>query len=485
MPFAALPPRSFAVLVLLCAFCACGQGGAPGRDGAAEPPAGDLSGGHDQRPVDSGRNPQVLADAAQGTTGQVSDSRLKDVGPASPAGGCFAQGVRPPTVSPHGFAMPDVDAERATYRRFGWTWSLSAEPNLPAQPTYTVKNPAIHDETEGDDLWSYLMAYLRSRQPGYLDRAKAWARYFKEDYRNCVGAAGETLCADISGYGADHLWGWGLIAWYQAMGDKAALDEAEKIGEVVEKLWGPNTTFSCLPKNGCTGWGLRQVGRHLLVATRLAEVTANPRWTALRDKILDILLKSKDWDAERGVFFLGVEETEDDLEPGAYAAGARITSPFELAVLTEALDHVYRTTGREDIRDRMVKIARFVDQYGLDPKYQYVGKSFGIVGGKIWHREGAKEPVTYWDPVYTTALVNILVRGYRYTCDPHFYDRAKYFFERGNKGIYGEPVRRSAPDGVVHHFVDSKLDPSTGNFYLRYNKGELQYTYLLFESPAK
>jgi uncharacterized protein YyaL (SSP411 family) len=91
------------------------------------------------------------------------------------------------------------------------------------------------------------MAYLRSKQPGYLDRAKAWARYFKEDYRNCVGAAGETLCADISGYGADHLWGWGLIAWYQAMDDKAALDEAEKIGEVVEKLWGPHTTFfSCL-----------------------------------------------------------------------------------------------------------------------------------------------------------------------------------------------------------------------------------------------
>jgi acetyl/propionyl-CoA carboxylase alpha subunit len=32
---------------------------------------------------------------------------------------------------------------------------------------------------------------------------------------------------------------------------------------------------------------------------------------------------------------------------GTYASGVRVQSAFQIGVLTEALDHVYRTTGRE------------------------------------------------------------------------------------------------------------------------------------------
>jgi hypothetical protein len=45
-------------------------------------------------------------------------------------------------------------------------------------------------------------------------------------------------------------------------------------------------------------------------------------------------------------------------------------------------------------------------------------------------------------------------------------------------------VQRAAGDLEVHHFVDTVFDSSSGNFYLAYNKGELQYTYLIFESPG-
>jgi hypothetical protein len=93
---------------------------------------------------------------------------------------------------------------------------------------------------------------------------------------------------------------------------------------------------------------------------------------------------------------------------------------------------------------------------------------------------GSTEPVEVWDPVYTTSLVNTLVRGFRYTCDTHYYERAHHFFERGNKGLYGEPVERAAEDGVVHHFVDTVFSSADGLFSLDYNKGELQYSYLLF-----
>src|SRR6185503_9509165 len=173
----------------------------------------------------------------------------------------------------------------------------------PAEPDYVVEDPDIHGDTEGDDLWSYLMMWLRTGQAGYRDRAAAWARYFKEDYRNCVGTDGTTFCYDRDAFGADHLWGYGLIAWYVAMQDDDALAEAVRLGEVVEGLWADDSPFGCLPSGGCTWYGVRQVGRHLLFATRLAEVTGDARWEALRDRMLERLLTSADWDEERGMYF--------------------------------------------------------------------------------------------------------------------------------------------------------------------------------------
>jgi len=397
------------------------------------------------------------------------------------SGGCFADGEVPPAVEPSGIAVPSLEDERNAYRRWGWTWSPEAEPDFAADASYAVADPDIHGDTEGDDLWSYTLQHARTGQAGYRDRATAWARYFKTDYAQCVGSSGASFCYDRDAFGADHLWGWGLLAWYRATQDQAALDAAKQIGAVLEQLWSPASPFGCLPSSGCTTYGVRQIGRHLLFATRLAEVTADARWVTLRDKIIDKLLASSDWDATRGMYFLGEWSTDSIIgTDGAYAAGTRIQSAFQIGVLSEAMDHAYRVTKRPELRARMIAMAKFVATYGLDPTYQYTGSTFGIRNGAVWHSYSATTPVTYWDPVYTTSLVNTLVRGYRYTCDTSLYEQARHFFERGTKGIYGEPTRRSAPDGVVAHFVDSQLDSSSGNFYLGFNKGELQYTYLLF-----
>jgi hypothetical protein len=379
--------------------------------------------------------------------------------------------------------MPDLDAERAAYERRGLTWSMGAEPDAPAEPDYTVSDPDIHGDTEADDLWTNLMMSIRTGQAGYGDRARAWARYFKEDYRACVGDPNASFCYDRDAFGADHLWGYGLIAWASAEDDDAALAEAELLGEVVEALWADDSAFGCLPAGACTWYGVRQAGRHLLFATRLGEVTGDARWEALRDKMLDLLLASSDWDDDEGMYFYGDYGTDEALGAGAYAAGARIQSSFQIGVLGEGLDHAYRVTGREEIRERLVAMARFVERRGLDATYDYTASSFGIVDGETWHSYAATEPVEFWDPVYTTSLVNTLVRGYRYTCEQHFHDSAWHFFERGNAGIYGEPTETAVPAGTLHHFVDSVFSSASGNFYFDYNKGELQYTYLLFQ-PA-
>lgn len=388
----------------------------------------------------------------------------------------------PPTGG--GLKMPTLDDERKAYQSWGWTWSTSKEPNFSGDSSYTVSNPDIHGDTEGDDLWTYIMMYRRTGQKGYLDRANAWARYFKQDYRSCVGDQYRNFCYDRDAFGADHLWGWGLIALYEYNGDAAALAEAENIGGVVEGLYAANSPFGCLPNNACTHYGIRQAARHLLIATRLAEVTSKSRWVTLRDKILNLLMASSEWDAARGMYFFGNFVTDEVVGAGAWAAGARIVSAFQIGVLAEAFSQAYRMTSRVDIKNRMIAMAHFVDQYGLDPTYQYTASFFGIVNGHVWHSYSATQPVTSWDPVYTTDLVNTLVWGYKFTGEINYYNRAKYFFNRGTKGVYGSPTQRAAADNVVHHFVDTIFDSSTGNVYLAYNKGELQYTYALFENPG-
>lgn len=393
-----------------------------------------------------------------------------------------------------GLAMPSLDDERNTYTSWGWTWTPDKEPGAVTErvSNYYVTNVDIHGDLEGDDLWTYTMMYRRTGNPVYLNRAQQWARYFKDEYRTSSDFDYDR------GFLLDHLFGWGLVAWYEYTGDTAALAEAENIAAEVEAYWNEKNS-SGNPKfiAGQTRMGefsLRQGARHLLLATRVAEATGKQRWITLRDKLIDLWLKSPDWDA-RGMYFVGSYYTDEALAPNTdckytgasncpYEQGARDVPSFHIGILTEAFDQAFRVTGRTELRDRIVAMAHFVDQYGLDPTYQYTGKTFGFLSdGSLWHSYSLNGPTTFWDPAYTTSLVNTLVRGYRYTGDRSLYDRAKYFFNRGTKGIYGEAVKRAAADNVVAHFVDTQFASSTGFVYLDNNKGELQYSYLMFAPP--
>lgn len=398
----------------------------------------------------------------------------------------------PPTGD--ALTIPSLADEKAAYGNWGWTWTPGQEPSAVTEPipNYSVTDPDIHGDTESDDLWTYLMMYRRTGSTVYLDRAKAWLRYFKDDYLNCVGSYGG-FCADRDQFGLDHLYGWGLVTWYEhtcAQGscDLAALAEAERIADAVEKHW--NAQDGYLSSKPVPGQyrienSLRRTARHLLFATRVAEVTKKQRWIDLRDYLIELWLQAPNWDATRGMYFAGDWTTDYgyELGAGAYAAGARVQSSYHIGFLSEAFAHAYRTTGRAELRDRLIKMAYFVKDYGLDPTYQYSGSVFGIVNGKVWHNYSSScgTSCTVWYPVYTTDLVNTLMWGYKLTGDTTLHQRAKYFFERGTKGKYGSTTNRS-PDGVVDHFVDTLFNSGDGYYYLSYNKGELQYTYLLFEN---
>jgi hypothetical protein len=375
-----------------------------------------------------------------------------------------------------GLPMPSLEDERNTYRSWGWTWTAAAEPNYPSDPGFVMSDPDIHDESEGDDLWTSLMMYRRTGQQGYLHRAQAWANYFKNNYRACVGSSSFTYCYDRDVHGLDHMYGWGLVAWSEHSGDAAALTEAVNLAAAVEPMWSGRT-----PGQYDMGTiGLRQGGRHLLLVARVAERTGDPRWATLRNKLTDLWLQSPSFDAVRGMYFVDAATTNTVLGSGAYASGVRLQSAFYVGILCEAFYQVCRTTNRTDVRDRLVAMARFVDQYGLDATYQYTGSWFGHRNGAPVHSYSYGGSTSFWEPVYTTSLVNTLICGYKFTGDRRFYDRAKYFLNRGTKGVSGSSTQRAAGDTQVHHFIDNRFGPS--NLYYYYNKGELQYAYQLFEN---
>lgn len=399
--------------------------------------------------------------------------------------------------------MPSLDDEKNTYRRLGWTWLASQEPNLPyaypGQPTkaYIVSNPDVHGDTEGDDLWSYLAAYQRTGQPGYLARAQAWARYFKDDYRQCVGDKYHTYCYDqtlwladgsgTGGYGYDHMYGWGLLVWYQGSQDVAYLNAALALAGDVETYYG-NKKF--VPGYPMSYAGNRGIGRHLLLITKLAAITQDVRWSTLRDKLITLILGSGDWDAKYGAYWLGQPATDAYLSAGAYAAGARIISPWMLGILTEGMAEAYKATGNTALKDRIVAMARFAQQYALDPTSHYAGYVLGVnigtgarLSSNTWPGVATNPPS--WNPAFTIALTNLFVLGYQYTGDTALLDMAKMVFDCGTHGAYGTTTACVTPSTTVHHFIDTQFETSTGSFYLGDNKGELFYTHRLFENGGQ
>jgi hypothetical protein len=423
----------------------------------------------------------------------------------------------PPPSSTGQLPIPSLQDERDTYRSWGWTWNASAENPYPvATGAYTPGTPDIHGDLEADDLWTNLVQYRRTGQPGYLSRTNAWLAYFKSSAYTLYGAGGDQ-------FGGDHAFGWGLIDYYLysctvSACDTAALTAAERIGAQVEAFWNPSHPeyYACLRSSGCSNSGVRRVGRHLLLITRLAEVTGSSRWATLRDLIFNNLNDRNEsasykngWNATYGMFFASEPGTNEALADEAknwggptdtYADGARIVSTFQIGILTEALWHYYRTTRNTLARQRIVDMAGFMNTYAMDAVNDLSCDLVGIVQGKPYCRYGKRNPINGWDPTYTISLVNLMVYRYKLTGETAYLDRAKHFFNRGTKAAYCTGVlggrtsctpngNRETSDTTVAHFQDTTCglsnqpcSVSANSRYFFFNKGELQYTYLIFEN---
>lgn len=403
-----------------------------------------------------------------------------------------------------GYPMPSYADETAAYGKWGEVcndavlecWEAADFPTATPSP---IIDPAIsvHNDTEADDLWTYLQQYRRTADPTFLTWATAW-----RDWWVAQSIPGAAWWTEEAGFEYDHVNCVGLVLKYEYDGDAAALAKAEAIAAVLETFYATKTagSYAISGDNGMRGFG-----RHLQCITRLAERTSLQRWINLRDKLISLLLQAPNYTTlaalktqfpalpittlAGGMYFMNEFQTDARLPAGSYNQGGRVQSPFHIGILAEGMWHAYRITGNIQIRDRLLEMAAYVDAYGLSGAYLYAGNTYGIspACGK-WHSysgcTGASEgTATFWDPYYTIAQTNLLVMAYKFTGTQAWYDRAHYFWLRGTKARYvGGSLPSRITDTQINHYMDTRSDSATGHRYLDYNKGELQYTSLLFES---
>jgi hypothetical protein len=388
--------------------------------------------------------------------------------------------------------IPSLQDEIDAYASRGITYPGGLESDLSFSNTYTGPVGAekdIHGVTEGDELWMAYAHWQRRGQPEWKTHARQWRDYFEQYYvgssywKSRLSEQGSAAKTEQMGNGLDHLFGWGLIDWYVGEGDREALAVAERILLDARNRWfsetqgtTPNEKFAATEKNG------RKIGRHLLLAVRVAEHSTNADVISFRDHLVDLMKVTPSWDENQGGskqgMYVWTQKSATDLKfgDGAWDSGIRGIQSFHAAMIAEGLWHAFRTTGDPVIADRLVKMAYWVKEFGFDADHvgawdpSRVGMTLTNMGtrnGTTLIHAGNVRP----DGVMTISLVNTLVYGYKLTGDTTLLDRAWHHFMHWQKLNGGSTSK-------LHHFVDTKFS----GYHLQYNMGEFQYCYRLFEN---
>jgi hypothetical protein len=394
----------------------------------------------------------------------------------------------PTTLSSSGFGS--LEQEKAYYRSRGWTWAPNREPHGPPNPaaTYHVSNGQdVHGDLEADDLWQNLMMWRRTGNQEYYTMAKAFARYYMDPNGYSLDAVSGGN--PDSSFGLDHLFGWGLLDWWRLTGDPQALATAKALGEHVVlydkyKDWCVSCgDFDRSPAdkpyqhyrgyaNAYSNSPDRMTGRHLRLVTELWSATGDTKWKTLADKIVNALLTSPTWD-QRGSWLYYRNESFNGVFYG------KMIATLHFAIINDALWRYYELTQNASVRQRLIDMAKFAKQYGMDQNTQYSGAQIALDQprpGDAFH--SATTDSRSCAQVYTSAMIDTLMRGWKLSGDTSFKDRAYYHWERTSKCVTDT---QRIPDNQLGRFVN--MIGSTGflsNTAFYYENGDLPYTWMLF-----
>jgi hypothetical protein len=368
-----------------------------------------------------------------------------------------------------------------------WTWTAADKQfDFVADPGVFTSSVNIHEDTETDDLWTWYQQYLRTGNP----LARTWAQRWRDYFVNYYPA--DLQNEDIN-YGYDHVYGQGLVLWAVKENDAAAMAAAESIGDIVIGNFGG----SLPPAVGSVGNnGGRDIARWLILFCYLAQGTGKSKWINWRNALIDRYANATNWQeaptlgiVQGGHYFCNRAWMSQNGQggTGAYDAGRRSNSVFMYGLHAEAVWRAFLATGRADMRDRLIKMARFMQYYGHNPAYAvpFTGGFMGHENGQYWHRDGAGPTNCSYD----ASVVNTLVWGYKLTGDANLLTRAHAHFRQTTRWREGGPGDGSAAlvgPTDVFAFVDTRRNLDL--IYFTHNRGQLQYCYQLFENggaPAR
>jgi hypothetical protein len=235
----------------------------------------------------------------------------------------------------------------------------------------------------------------------------------------------------------------------------------------------------------------------------LAQLTGLPKWIDARDKFIERFMNATDWmEAPElgmapgtGFYHTGGDDPGHAFTQAEYDAGRRMTEVFYSGTHAEFLWRAYLQTWRPDVKDRLVKLARFHQHYGFDSTHTIpmTGSRYGHDNGAVWHQQ---RDGNAWSG-YGFSIVNAQVWGYKLTGDTALLDGAKYAFRqaskfedgyphyygRNNGGIYPTlGTGHHVPDDEVLTFIETVATSSSGYRYFTWNKGALNKCYALFEN---
>ena len=403
------------------------------------------------------------------------------------------------------YANPDKPGGAWTWTSADQNFDFSSTAPLPVLGTsWTID---IHDDLENDDLWSWENQVVR----GYTDPAligsatqrsiptlhrDRWLAYAKGPY--LTGLTTDNSNGDWINNSASycHVFVRGLCMYGITRNDPAAITRAEEIVDgIIPGLLTRHGANYPLP----AGWVDRSTARQAAAMCHLVEATGKQKWIVWRDKYIERLVNATNWMEAptmgmypgTGFYYWPQTSSSWGYTQADIDAGIRMHQSFYMGMFADALWFAYLQTGRADVKDRVIKLARFFEHYAFDPTHTIpmTGTRFGHQNGAIWHQQVDGDA---WSG-YGFSVVNAMVRGYKVTGDVALLNKAKFAFRQASKfregypRAYGPPwptlgVGNHVPDNEVWSFIDTRAHTASGSFVFTWDKGAFQYSYELLEN---